>query len=381
MCCDYYSTKCATVGCTGKEGRVMKGASLIVVAVVLVIMASPALGQIRFLDAAEQTTARPGTDAGVTYDTIRGGNSNVIYDEYCTIGGGFDNVAGSDDGEPTWLSQATVGGGEGNMASVQATVGDGSTNTISGSYATVSGGMWNTASDAYATVGGGAMNTASNSYATVGGGERNVASGYRSTIPGGNDNEANGDYSFAAGYRATVDAAHDGAFLWADRSEYDFDSAAADEFAVRATGGVRLVTGVDGGGVPNVGQTLAAGGSTWNPISARNAKENFKPVDGRDVLAKVAAIPIETWNYKTQDDSFRHIGPMAEDFRAAFDVGDFKDRISSIDADGVALAALQGLYQLVQEKGATITMQQAQIAALTERLAAVEEYIEELAKE
>ena len=118
-------------------------------------------------------------------------------------------------------------------------------------------------------------------------------------MPGGNENEANGDYSFAAGYRATVDAAHDGAFLWADKSEYDFDSAAADEFAVRAVGGIRLATGIDDAGLPNAGQALAAGGSTWNPISARDAKENFKPVDSRDVLEKVAAMPIETWNYNT----------------------------------------------------------------------------------
>ena len=61
-------------------------------------------------------------------------------------------------------------------------------------------------------------------------------------------------------------------------------------------------------------------------------------------------MPVEEWNYKAQEDSIRHIGPMAEDFRAAFGVGDFVGRITSTDADGVALAAIQGLnLKLTQE--------------------------------
>ena len=75
-----------------------------------------------------------------------------------------------------------------------------------------------------------------------------------------------------------------------------------------------------------------------NLTSDRNAKENFKPVNARDVLAKVARLPITEWQYKTQDDA-RHIGPMAQDFREAFGTGRDDKHITSVDADGVALAA------------------------------------------
>ena len=128
--------------------------------------------------------------------------------------------------------------------------------------------------------------------------------------------------------------------MFADGSSVaDFNSAAANEFAVRSVGGARFITSHDGMN----GVTLASGGSAWSSVSARATKENFTPVDVIAVLEKVASMPVEEWNYKAQEDSIRHIGPMAEDFRAAFGVGDFVGRITSTDADGVALAAIQGL--------------------------------------
>jgi hypothetical protein len=87
--------------------------------------------------------------------------------------------------------------------------------------------------------------------------------------------------------------------------------------------------------------------------SDRNAKENFTDVRPRDVLEKVAALPITSWNYK-QDTSSRHLGPMAQDFYAAFGVGPDDKHIATVDADGVALAAIQGLNQKVEEKDAKI---------------------------
>jgi len=69
-------------------------------------------------------------------------------------------------------------------------------------------------------------------------------------------------------------------------------------------------------------------------------------------VAWVAEVAILTWNYKTQDDSIRHIGPMAQDFRAAFGLGEDDKRITTIDADGVALAAIQALYKLVDGEDA-----------------------------
>lgn len=100
------------------------------------------------------------------------------------------------------------------------------------------------------------------------------------------------------------------------------------------------------------------------PNSDRNAKDNFAEVDDRDILARLSAIPIETWNYKSQDPSVRHIGPMAQDFYAAFGVGEDDRHINTVDASGVALAAIQRLYQMVQEKDVQIAELEARLEVL-----------------
>ena len=88
--------------------------------------------------------------------------------------------------------------------------------------------------------------------------------------------------------------------------------------------------------------------------SDRNAKEGFVPVDPQGILARVATLPVETWSYKAERPAVRHIGPMAQDFAAAFGVGGDPTRIHAVDASGVALAAIQGLYQLVQAQTAEL---------------------------
>jgi hypothetical protein len=93
--------------------------------------------------------------------------------------------------------------------------------------------------------------------------------------------------------------------------------------------------------------------TSFNPTSDRAAKENFRPVDPQAVLSKVAALPLATWNYKT-DPSTQHMGPVAQDFHAAFGVGPYDKHIATVDADGVALAAIQGLNQKVEQKDAEI---------------------------
>jgi hypothetical protein len=98
-----------------------------------------------------------------------------------------------------------------------------------------------------------------------------------------------------------------------------------------------------------------------NPVSDRNAKANFSSVNPRFILDKLAVIPIQTWSYKTDSETVRHIGPVAQDFRAAFNLGTDDKHISTVDADGVALASIQALYQLMLEKDR-------QIKALTYRV-------------
>jgi len=83
--------------------------------------------------------------------------------------------------------------------------------------------------------------------------------------------------------------------------------------------------------------------------SDRNRKTDFAPVNARDLLAKLAALPVQTWRYTNEVSELRHLGPMAQDFRAAFGLGDDDRTIAIVDEGGVALAAIQGLNQKVEE--------------------------------
>lgn len=108
--------------------------------------------------------------------------------------------------------------------------------------------------------------------------------------------------------------------------------------------------------------------------SDRNLKENFGRIDTGDVLTKVTALPISRWNYK-DDPAAPHLGPVAQDFYAAFGLGSDDKSIAVVDADGVALAAIQGLNRKLEEKENEIrrlmTAQQRQIDALMAEIAAL----------
>ena len=105
-----------------------------------------------------------------------------------------------------------------------------------------------------------------------------------------------------------------------------------------------------------------------NITSDRNAKEDFKPVSPRDVLAKVSALPISEWQYKSEKagdaEAARHIGPMAQDFSAAFALGRDDKHISVVDEGGVALAAIQGLNEKLDQKDAQIRELEKSVAEL-----------------
>jgi len=80
--------------------------------------------------------------------------------------------------------------------------------------------------------------------------------------------------------------------------------------------------------------------------SDRDAKQQITPVDIEAVLSKVAQLPLAEWSFKAAPTT-RHLGPMAQDFRAAFGLGPDDRHIATVDADGVALAAIQALYRRV----------------------------------
>ncbi len=291
-------------------------------------------------------------------DTVIGGGSrNTADDARATIGGGIQNSASAPD--------TTIAGGAYNLASDDyASVGGGTRNSAAGFSSTISGGVGNTTSADQATIGGGLGNQATASYATISGGHGNIASGAYAAIPGGLLNIAAGDFSIASGHRAQVDADHPGVFLYADSSDFAFYSEIANEFAVRATGGVRFVTSIDEQGNPITGINLPAGSGAWSTLSDRDTKADISPVDQDQILASLAEMPISTWHYAGQDPSIQHIGPMAQDFYASFGLGEDDRHISTVDADGISLAAIQGLYSMAQDQEARINALETQIKIL-----------------
>jgi len=322
--------------------------------------------------------------ASASHATVGGGRENSASYFYATIGGGYANTASGRD--------TVVGGGSRNTASnARATVGGGIQNNASAPDTTIAGGAYNLASDDYATIGGGTRNMATGfsstiaggvgnttsadqatiagglgnqttaAYATVSGGHDNIASGAYSASPGGMLNIAGGNYSLASGYRAQVDADHPGVFLFSDSNDFDFQSEAANEFAVRATGGVRFVTSIDENGNPIAGISLPSGSGAWSTLSDRALKDDISSVDPEQILASLADLPISSWHYIGQDSLINHIGPMAQDFYSSFGFGEDDQHISTVDADGISLAAIQGLYSIVQDQEAKISALEAQI--------------------
>ncbi len=233
--------------------------------------------------------------------------------------------------------------------------------------------------------GGSGVNTVEADFGAVGGGLANVASGFAATVPGGTHNRAAGWYSLAAGTGAQ--ALHNGSFVWADASGGDFASQHDNQFLVRAVGGMYFDIGyttkawwIDLRPEPSgpkfmntsTNAYLSKGG-TWVNSSDREQKREILAVDPAAVLSQLAQLPMYTWSYEGEDGEYRHMGPMAQDFYAAFNLGYNDTTISTIDADGVSLAAIQGLYQLVQNQAVRVQVREAQIRQLEEKVSALEQ--------
>lgn len=257
------------------------------------------------------------------------------------------------------------------------------------------------------------------------------------TVVGGRGNIASAPATLAAGVQAL--ALHSNAFVWSDGRDGDFSSTTEAEFAVRAAGGLRLVSdrgvvlhpadsplitrgwdtftsGPKAGlgrwglfmenshlvaGIPalrdrffqvakyasdgtrqglltvdNAGNVSLAG--TLNQGSARDRKQDIAPVDPAEVLARVVSLPVSRWRYR-EDPETTHVGPMAEDFHAAFGVGGDERHISAVDADGVSLAAIQGLNQKLEAelRGKEVRLRRLEEGndALLRRLEALEQVV------
>jgi hypothetical protein len=314
-------------------------------------------------------------NSGGEYSFIGAGAANTINGEgeYSFIGGGLSNTNSG--------IVATIAGGQNNTVTATggaAAIAGGQDNMAGVDWATIGGGVFNTNNGNAGTISGGRNNTVGVSYeAAVGGGISNQVIANYATVPGGANNIASGVCSFAAGENAQ--ATDDNSFVWGDGTRTAI-SQGVNSFAALATGGVYFYTIKSPGAGGPYGAELAAGATSWSVISDRNAKKNFQPVDTAAVLEKLAAMPIEQWNYIWEQDSdVPHIGPMAQDFKHAFYPGRDDKGITTLEFDGVELAAIQGLNQKVKELKSENASLHEQNAVLEKRLQALEHIVQTLA--
>ena len=187
----------------------------------------------------------------------------------------------------------------------------------------------------------------------------------------GLQNSASGQFSVAIGKNARTANRQGSVVLGDGCAGFSSDSVfptANNQFVARGCGGIRFFTTQN----LSSGVEVAAGGGSWSSISDRNRKENFLSLNGEDVLSRLRAVPVSTWNYKTQDGSIRHMGPMAQDFYQAFGLGESNLLINTVDIDGVNMAAIQALEVRSTAQQARIAQLEAQNAELAARLARIE---------
>ncbi len=113
---------------------------------------------------------------------------------------------------------------------------------------------------------------------------------------------------------------------------------------------------------------LSTAAGSWACSSDRNLKDHIQTIAPQSVLENLAHLPISQWSMKADTKSNKHIGPMAQDFYAAFGLGETNKYIAQGDAQGVALASIQGLYELVKQKDQ-------KIQSLEDRLQALEKLL------
>jgi hypothetical protein len=202
------------------------------------------------------------------------------------------------------------------------------------------------------------------------------ASGSYSTAMGA-ASYADGKWSTAMGVLASTNG-QTGSFVYSDASNTGFgvSAMAPNQFVVRAQ---HMWFGTDNSVIATTGRFLEtstgaflSSGGVWTNVSDVSKKRAFAPVSGEDVLAHLAATPIQTWSYKTEDPSVRHMGPTAQDFYAAFHLGSSNTSIGTIDADGVSLAAIKALEQRTRDLASENAKLRSENERLSARLDAIE---------
>jgi Chaperone of endosialidase len=314
---------------------------------------------------------RAGAVSGTQWDDQQIGGGSVAFG-YSNVASGADSFAHGTQSSATAFAATALGVG---------VVASGEASFAAGSFVTASGrGSLAFGSNSKATGSGaivaGLDSVSAGDWSVAAG--RNVLAGGESSVAIGNLLDVAGEGAVALGHNAGTTIAGRGSFLFGDRSSNSsfMQAFAPNQFLVRAVGGAKFFTNPS----LNSGVMLATGASSWSSLSDANSKENFRDLDNADLLATIAAMPIRQWNYKAQDASIRHVGPTAQDFHAAFGLGEDPLRISTIDADGIALAGVSALARENtarakenQELREALASTSADLAALRAELAALRE--------
>lgn len=248
-----------------------------------------------------------------------------------SFAGGFNSKASGD---------YSFAFGEDDIASGEGSIAMGYNSRATGKYAIAMGAQ--PLASGYASIALGRYCTSSDSMA--------IAMGYWSSAAGnssiamGKYAKSNADYSVAIGERART--LHEGAIVLSDGSSTSYTvSTGVNQFVVRAAGGTIIYSNA----AMDTGVSLLAGSGSWSTLSDSTLKENITLPDVDHIIQKAKDLEVYSWNYIAQNDSIRHIGPMAQDFYAAFGLGESERTISAVDFDGINLLLLKSLIDKEEE--------------------------------
>jgi hypothetical protein len=307
---------------------------------------------------ADKAAFRAGYTSGNNWDKVNIGNYSVATGINTTASGDYSTSMGANTTASGVVSTAmgnnTNASGNVSTAIGQATTASGNSSTAIGDHTIASGdystamGTSSTASGISSTAMGNNTNASGNVSTAMG--QATTASGQNSTAMGENTT-ASGSNSTAMGNYVSTNN-QNGSFVIGDNSTATvMTSPAANNFRARFANGYRLYTSAN----YSTGCSLGAGDNAWTTGSDVRTKENFAAINGEDFLKKIAGFHLTSWNYKTQNPAtFRHYGPMAQDFYAAFGKDKYgtignDTTINSADFAGVSFIAIQALEKRTQK--------------------------------
>lgn len=308
--------------------------------------------------------------AGATDFSLPAANGSVFWDNDSI--GTYSTAFGAD---TKAIGQYSIAGGYGSSAggSYSVALGGGASAQSTGSVA-IGGGI---SSGLYSL--SGSLGIASGSYSIALGSQCNALN--TSSVAIGAHVTADGNLSMVLGNFVSSNA-HSGCFAFGDASTSSTTSNTVNnQFLVRAAGGTIIYSN----SAASIGVSLGASANSWATVSDSNKKENRILANGEAVLNKISAMWLGSWNYKGQDPKlFRHYGPMAQEFYAAFGhdsvgVSGNDTTLASADVDGINMIAIQALEKRTAQQDTQIKKLEAENATLHKELEAMKQAIVTLA--